>query len=472
MAGIPTANILQPGNISIVGGVNRALISNLQLLTPQWYNQYTEKYGNEDLTWWLATYGGMETVKNRDFFWFENRGKLMEAITIAVGGTSTNGSTVNLTMSSVDNFNAGTQGPLRVGESFYGAKDNIGWEILTINTATPNAWTFTARPKLATTTATIAAGDILIFGGDMDAGEASNSIEPLIHLDQKYSNTITEMRDDWSATDLAEMTEVFYSGGVSGEVPAGGGQAGVSYFTYKGLVKANQRFKNYVEMKLMRGDVVTNTGLNSNGTSVGTQGFIPKVLVDGETVGYTPGVLDIAKMHEITRIMDVNGCVSENLWLQDIYQRQNFSDGLFKEYPAGAWVWGSNDKSEEAAISYGVQSLMIDGYLLKVKKYRPFNTEYYTGKTPDIDYFRNFGIICPQGTVRDAKDAGKTYKNMQVMVMEPPKGGSIGNGIRVWQTGGASMNPTTGQMVDQVHMICYRGMRIVAANQFIIVQAA
>ena len=30
MAGIPTSNILQPGAISVAGGVNRALISTLQ----------------------------------------------------------------------------------------------------------------------------------------------------------------------------------------------------------------------------------------------------------------------------------------------------------------------------------------------------------------------------------------------------------------------------------------------------------
>ena len=71
MAGIPTSNILQPGNISLSGGINRQLVSDLQLLTPQYYKNYVEKYGSEDFTWWLATYAGMEEVKNRDFFWFE-----------------------------------------------------------------------------------------------------------------------------------------------------------------------------------------------------------------------------------------------------------------------------------------------------------------------------------------------------------------------------------------------------------------
>ena len=59
MAGIPTSNILQPGAISVTGGVTRALISDLQLLTPQYYSKYVEKYGSEEFFMWLATYGGM-----------------------------------------------------------------------------------------------------------------------------------------------------------------------------------------------------------------------------------------------------------------------------------------------------------------------------------------------------------------------------------------------------------------------------
>ena len=216
----------------------------------------------------------------------------------------------------------------------------------------------------------------------------------------------------------------------------------------------------------MRGDIQNNTGLNTT-TSVGTQGFIPKIQADGETVTYTPGTLDIAKLHEITRIMDVNGCAKDNLWLQDIYQRQNFSDGIFKEFPAGAWVWGKNENGQDARINYGVQSIMIDGYKFDVKKYSQFNTEVTTGKTPTVDAFRNYGIICPMGTARDSKDSTKVYKNITVMYQQPQKGGTIGNGIRVWQWGGGSVNPTDGTLRDHVEMVSYRGIRVVAASQFI-----
>lgn len=477
MAGIPTSNILQPGAIS-TPYVQRQLISDLQLLTPQYYKQYVEKYGNEDFTWWLSTYGGMEEVKNRNYFWYENRGKLQVGVQIAVAVASANNIPVEFQLAVADHFGTGgTQSPLRVGETVRVASTNVEGVITSISSTTGNAFKFFVTPKkLGTNLNSLGSGtllttDVLLFGGIMDAGEASVSSQPLIHLDQKYDNNITEMRESWSASDLAEMSEVFYNSGVSGMEMAGGAQAGTSYFTYKGLVKSNQRFINNVEFKLMRGNVSTNTNAAINQSTVGSQGIIPKVLQDGETVGYTPGTLDIAKLHEITRIMDVNGCANENMWLQDIYQRQNFSDGLFKEYPAGAYVWGSNEKSEEAAVNYGVQSLRIDGYMFKVKKYKQFNTEMTTGITPVSDYFRNFGMICPQGETRDAKDVTKAYKNITVMYQAPPKGGTTGNAIRVWQWGGGSQNPTSGTMTDNIETITYRGTRVCAANQFIIVQA-
>lgn len=470
--GIPTGNILQPGEISIVGGVNRALVSQLQLLTPQYYKQYVEKYGNEDFTWWLSTYGGMEEVHNQQYFWFENRGKLMPAVTVLNTVAATAGTALTFTISPGDHFNNGTQCPIRVGETLRIASSNIEGEVTAI-TPTQGAFTATVSPKQLTQSfasagsTSLLGGEVISFAGDMDAGEASTSIAPLIHLDQQYLNTITEMRETWSATDLAEMTEVYYNSGVTGDSPAA--QAGTSYFTYKGLVKSNTRFKNFVEFKLLFGDVQTNTAINN---SVGSKGVISKVNTDGETVGYTPGTLDIPKLHEITRIMDVNGCANQCIWLQDMFQRQDFSDGIFQTFPAGAFVWGQGEKSEDASVAYGFQKMMIDGYLLQVKKYRSFNTEFRTGKTPGTDYFRNYGMIIPQGTAMDYKDSTKVYKNLTVMFQQPPAGGTVGNGIRVWQWGGGSRNPSTGTMNDNVEMICYRGTRVVGANQFIQVEAA
>lgn len=474
MAGIPTSNILQPGNISVSGGSNRVLVSNLQLLTPQYYRTFVEKYGPENWTWWLATYGGMEEVMNRNYFWFESRGKLQIGIQLASNASgATAGATVTCTLASAFHFNSGTQTPLRPGETVYVASTGVGGEILAITGTTPNAFTFTIRPKQAAQSlasagqaATLLATDVLIFGGRADVGEASGTDVPQIYLTQKYDNNITEIRDTYSATDLGGMTDVFIDNGVSGSPIGGAAQSGRSYFTYMGLVKTSQRFVNNVERKLMFGDDVDNTGLGTD-TSVGSQGFLPKIASDGVTVGYTPGNLDIPLMHTITRVMDVNGCVKQNMWMADIFQRQDFSDGLFATFPAGAFVWGQGEKSEDASVAYGFKILDIDGYRFQVGKYRNFNTEAYTGLTPATDYYRNFGFLCPMGETPDAKTPSRVYKNITIMAQQPPKGGSIGNGIRVWNWGGGSTNPTDGTMRDNIEMITYRGTRVVAANQFI-----
>jgi len=477
MAGIPTSNILQPGNISIVGGVTRALVSDLQLLTPQAYKEYVEKYGNEDFTWWLKTYGGTEQVLNRDYFWFENRGKLMTGVQGATDVAATAGATITVVLAAGYHYNSGTQAPIRAKETVRVASTNVEGEILAITGTTASAWTFTVRPKISTESlasegsGNFLASDALLFGGYMDVGEASTSIAPMIQLDEKYTNTITEMRETWSATDLAELTDVYYTGGFSGSVPAGGNQAGYSLYTKKGLVKSNTRFKNDVEFKLMFGNIVNNTGLTST-TSVGSEGIIPKILADGETVGYTPGNLDIAKLHEITRVMDVNGCANQAMWMQDIYQNQNFSDGLFAAYPAGAFVWGSAEKSQEASMTYGTRQLYIDGYMFSTKKYKQFDPEYVYGVTPLQARFRNYGFIYPMGETRDARDVTKSYKNVTIMTQPLPRGGTIGNDIRIWQHGGSSENPTNGTMNDNIEFYSLMGSRVVAANQFVNVEAS
>jgi hypothetical protein len=214
MAGIATSNILQPGNISISGGATRALVSDLQLLKPQYYSQYVEKYGNEDFTWWLSTFAGMEEVQNREYFWFENRGKLMQGVQVAADVAASAGATITLTLATGYHYNSGTQAPIRAKETVRVASTNLEGEILAITATTANAWTFTVRPKKSSQSlasegsASFLTTDALLFGGYMDVGENSNSINPLIQLDEKYTNTITEMRDTWVATDLAEATDV------------------------------------------------------------------------------------------------------------------------------------------------------------------------------------------------------------------------------------------------------------------------
>ena len=147
--GIPTSNILQPGAIS-QSSQNRQLMVDLQLLTPQYYKQYTEKYGNEDFTWWLAAHAGMEEVKNQNFFWFENRGKLMPAVSSKTTVAAGVGTPVSVHLGDEAYYNAGTETPLRVGETLRIASSNIEGKITEITDTTAYDFIFTVVPLFST----------------------------------------------------------------------------------------------------------------------------------------------------------------------------------------------------------------------------------------------------------------------------------------------------------------------------------
>ena len=125
MAGIPTSNILQPGVINPgSNGTPLSIISGLQLLTPQYWNKYVERYGSEAYDYffqWLATFGGMEQVKNQNFFWYESRGKNQIAVTNLTQVTNpAAGATVTVDIPASQVYD-GTYSPLRVGETVYRA---------------------------------------------------------------------------------------------------------------------------------------------------------------------------------------------------------------------------------------------------------------------------------------------------------------------------------------------------------------
>lgn len=469
--GIPITNIGQPG-AAAVPQVTRQFISDLQILKRNFWKEYVQKYGEQDYFMWLSTFAGMEKTTNRDYYWYEDIGKLM--LSAATTGAVTQGSlgaNVVLTLSADSHFtlNGVNYSPVRAGETIRLASSDLEGKILSVSKVTNNAHTITVRPNRADVvfasaggSGTIVSGEVLKLAGNMDAGEASGDIDTQIDRDDKITNYIAVMRDTFSSTDLSEMEEVEYNP-VGGDVPIPTGGI-VSAYTLKAMMKWNKRYLNNCSEKLMYGDLINNTGLAA--AAAGTQGLLPAILARGGTTGYTGGAMTIANIHTMLRYQAIQGSAKQIQWLQDIYQNTDFNDALFAAYGAGAFVYGTGSASKEASVAYGFREFFIDDTLLQVTTY-PFNTEVTRGRTPAIDKYRDFGILIPQGKTQSK---GKTIDNLTVMYQEPPKieapSGSVGNGIRVWRHGGGSPNATNGTLTDTVSMVCYKGLRAAAMNQF------
>lgn len=55
--------------------LTKSLIGDLQLLTPQFYKSYIDKYGSHDFAWWLNEIGKAKNQSGNEYFWFESNNK-------------------------------------------------------------------------------------------------------------------------------------------------------------------------------------------------------------------------------------------------------------------------------------------------------------------------------------------------------------------------------------------------------------
>lgn len=447
-----------PAGVANPSPINRAFVSDLQMLVPHYYDQFVARYGNENYTWLLEAIGLKQRITGRDFFHFESYGKLHASIRVNAQVTPSGaGDAVTVTLSASDHYNSGTESPIRVNEVVRIDSSGIEGKITAVNKTTPNAHTATILPLKTTDTfasagsSNLLAGEILLFRGDTEAGENSTQIDGITNLTEKFTNTTTEIRDDWSITDRALMEQIFVE------------FDGMPYYTYKGLHDMVQRFANTKEFKLMSGDVANN--LASNGGSVGTQGLIPRVEDDGQSVQYTPGQLTIAKIQEITRGLDWYGGAQEYHWLCDNYQYDELMNQLFQTYNGGAIIWDFAGKSQEAAVAYGFSSLALgQGYNIHFKKYRPFNSEAVYGRASANSQFRNYGILIPMKQWDDPVQKTK-IPTMRVMYQAAEGKPEI---VSV-DTGMFARTPTNNNANLVITNLCYAGLEVFAANQFVIV---
>lgn len=454
------ASPLMPSNISQAVSNRAILLTDLQMLKPHCYPQFVENYGQQSYIVILDMLGKTEKIQGRDYHHFENRGKLHSKVTVQTAVVApAAGADVTVVATAGDHFNSGTQSPWRVGETVRTSSSGFEGKVVSVNKTTPNAHSAVIRPHKTTVafvsagSANLLAGEMLQFMGGTEAGERSAAIDPLIPLPRKISNTTTEVRDCWRETDRSLIEELNYT--VDGQ----------PFFKYKGMGDTQKRFMNNKALKLMYGDVADNLG--ALGGSVGTQGLIPRVRIDGQTQAYTAGSLGIPDIHSVSRLLDFNGGAQEYHWLQDVFQNQEFNDELFQQYNGGAIIWNSVGGSAEIAIGYGFKSVEIDGYVYHVRKEPTFNPQVVWGAAPTVGTpeFQNFGVFIPQKQFTDP--VRKVTLPAASIVYNAAPGESE---LKVWETGAFAKENKTEVAELAVHFLCYPGGRWFGVNQYAILE--
>lgn len=444
---------------------NAALFNELNIIIPDWIPDLFDRYGTERYALIMevlnkTTLEEFQTT-TRTYSHFE-KGRAFGAVfaNATVGGITPGADvTVPLGPGSYNNP-AGTATPARIGEYVRIRSNGKKGRIIDIPVTTPNAFQIVVRPALLAETfasgdgqaATLIAGEALEMIGNIAAGEGSGRMSTQAANIFRIDNTITEVRDDATITDVARQNKT--------QVNFGNGDQ----YYYKFLQQElNKRFLYYIENTCLEGISVDNiTG------TVGTAGVIPQVEARGSSVNYLIGNAGIADLQNLTRVMDFNGGPSEYHVLQEIKQRQDVNNTLFGKYNNGGIRYATVGGREEAAISYGFQSFHIDTYSMHFFRYKPFSGESIFGYTPNpaLGSFRDyFGLLVPQGVVPDAQ-SGTLRPNMQWVYQKQPD--APGVKIYTWETGPWSPNGKTDTAEHSIHQLCYVGARVISPEQFII----
>jgi len=439
---------------------NRQLLNDLNILDRSFEKSLVRKYGAENYAIVQMALGNAVTegtTENRSFYHYEKRG-LHQAVKVnaQITGPSA-GAAVTITLASESHYNSGTQSPVRVGEVVRIMTSGIEGQITAVNKTTAGAHTATITPLVSTQaftssgTTNLVASEYLLLRGAVNIGENSTVLDGINPILDKITNTTTEHRDDFTITDRGDIEK--------NEVDFGNGN---HYYYYLAQDDMNRRYMNQAWIKIMEGVAVNNL---SNGT-VGTLGVIPRVAAGGTTIQYSAGSGAISDIHSLTRSLNFYGGAGEYHWLQDIYQRQEVNDLLFGKYNQGAIVYGSVGGSQEAAVSYGFSSFMIDGYTFHFFLNNMFSPEAMYQISPGslTPEKRNYGVLIPQKINSDPK-SGKQFPSFQLIFQQV-------NGQRILTTETGMLAPSnkTTNAQKTISMLSYPGVRVYAANQYAIFQ--
>lgn len=443
---------------------NRSLLNDLNIFDRSFEKNLVRKYGAENYAIVQMALGNSVVearTDNRQFYHYEKRG-LHQAVSVktaVVAPTAGNNITVTIGTAAGTSFSDdpnyySSQLPLRAGEVVRIMTSGIEGQVVSVSTGS-YPLTAVIRPLVSTQalvsagSANLLAGDYLLLRGAVNVGEQSTVLNGMSPILDKIYNTTTEHRDDFTITDRADLEK--------NEVDFGNGNF---YYYYLAQDDMNRRYMNNAFFKIMEGVAVDNL---TNGT-VGTTGVIPRVAANGTTIQYTSGSMGLSDIHSVTRSLNFYGGSGEYHFLQDIYQRQEMNDLLFGKYANGAISYGSVGGSQEAAVSYGFSSFMIDGYTFHFFLNNMFSPEavYHISPGALTPEKRNYGLLIPQKINSDAK-TGKQFPSFQIVFQEVN-----GQRILTTETGMLAPQNKTTTANKTITMLSYPGVRVFSANQYVI----
>ena len=430
---------------AVVGAANQGLLSTLDLITPNYYEKYVDKY-----KWWndyymiTTTLAGKETFSpNQAFSHVEPANRRAPYVLVASASTETPaaGAAVTITIDSSFVLPTTTLSPLRVGEIVEIANNTATAAAIGVQgqiTAVNSDVECVIKPLLSTQSFSCNGAETNLLFRGRAVGEASEVGGSLQRNDITINGLCTEVREDYTTTDRALAERVFPENTVGA-------------YSYRGIQTADMRFMDAREAKHMFG-----TESNNSGVSQTSAGLVPQIIDGGIAVTYSS--FDATALDNIAKGLDKEVGANEYHWLMDTNQYIAVQNFIQNKYNAGAINYGSFNGSKEIAIAQGFTSYTIHGRTFHMKKYMGFNAGAQYGVASSK--WDDNGVLIPMDSQRDAA-SGESVNSFGLRYQ-------LYNGQRFYKfdTGGLAKVPTSGKMELTISHIAKEGLQVFGVNRF------
>lgn len=442
-----------PANYSDPSITRFGLINSLNVINVRAMNEYYETYGFIPYGALNQFMGNEEKADNKQFRWYQSRGRAMGFVTANASVTVGNGAAATVTVGAGGYSAAGTKSLPALGLIFRNSRTGVDVRVSAVpNKTTPNAHTFQITPLVTSQNASVLAGDELLSRGFVYLGEQSDKTETIIRNLDRYSNFCTELRADSTIGDLAaaEKMEIQINGNYS--------------YYYKQMKDDNLRLMQELDFLLFEGTQTNNLPYVEEGSN----GVIKQVEANGVIGDYaTWGVT--TTFAQIERVLNSVGAPKEYDILADNSSFIEMQNSIFTEINNGAIVYANQSgKTGDIEINRKFKSLDIYSRKYNFTNYGLFDEQTVYGSS-GLGVRNRFALFMPQGRENTYnKYTGTTVKVPRFTVMyQTPFGG---NKWHTAQNGLFADTPTSTKAEKVITTIGYFGARVVGAQQYLIMK--
>ena len=436
-----------------------------------------KRYGDQGITGLLELMGSKAPSNNNTFEHYEEAFR-HNSVTVQFSAVNPAAAAVTLTLQSnsyKNNF-IGTDdyGPVRPGDILRD-KDGDIWYVQA--TAMPSAATRTVTAYHITGTLNAAKTgtnvdyELAIIGNaHPEGGSQPDGLSPLVH---EYENKCMILKESFEVTG-SEATNIVY-------VKVDNEKMGSGYVWYlKGESDTYKRFLDYSEIMMMLGEDITNTTLEatttafvsgnnaaSNSTLRGTQGLLPWIETDGQSMDLGAASITMADFDAIVKSLDKYRGAKEYAMYSGIDLSLDVDDLLAAQgaYAAGGANYGAFQNNKNMALNLGFNSFTRGGYTFHKKTYDLFNHPRLLGAT-GFNY-GGYGVCIPMDMRKDAK-SGESIPSLR---MRYKAANGYSRDMEHWLTGSAVLqNKTNTTDVLHSHYRCERGFEGFAANRYMLIK--